>query len=79
LSGLVLTQLVRPGTPVLAGYIPGVADMRSRGYLGGAIEFGMMQAAAARVTELLKAHRPPGLPASIDGTIKSKFNIKATV
>jgi trimethylamine--corrinoid protein Co-methyltransferase len=45
----VLTQLARPGTPVLAGYIPGVADLRSGGYLGGAIEFGMMQAAAAQL------------------------------
>ena len=52
LSGIVLTQLVRPGTPVLAGYIPGVVDMRSGGYLGGAVEFGMMQAAAAQL-----AHR----------------------
>jgi trimethylamine--corrinoid protein Co-methyltransferase len=49
LSGIVLTQLVRPGTPVLAGYIPGVADMRSGGYLGGAVEFGMMQAAASQL------------------------------
>ena len=49
LSGIVLTQLVRPGTPVLAGYIPGVADMRSGGYLGGAVEFGLMQAAAAQL------------------------------
>jgi trimethylamine--corrinoid protein Co-methyltransferase len=49
LSGIVLTQLVRPGTPVLAGYIPGVVDMRSGGYLGGAVEFGMMQAAAAQL------------------------------
>jgi len=49
LSGIVLTQLVHPGTPVLAGYIPGVADMRTGGYLGGTIEFGMMQAAAAQL------------------------------
>jgi len=49
LSGIVLSQLVRPGTPVLAGYIPGVADMRTGGYLGGAVEFGMMQAAAAQL------------------------------
>ncbi|MGB9594460.1 MAG: trimethylamine methyltransferase family protein, partial [Anaerolineae bacterium] len=49
LSGIVLTQLARPGTPVLAGYIPGVADMRTGGYLGGAVEFGMMQAAAAQM------------------------------
>jgi trimethylamine--corrinoid protein Co-methyltransferase len=51
LSGIVLTQLVRPGTPVLAGYIPGVADMRTGGYLGGAVEFGMMQAAAAQMAQ----------------------------
>jgi trimethylamine--corrinoid protein Co-methyltransferase len=51
LSGIVLTQLVRPGTPVLAGYIPGVADMRSGGYLGGAVEFGMMQAAASQLAQ----------------------------
>jgi trimethylamine--corrinoid protein Co-methyltransferase len=49
LSGIVLTQLVRPGTPVLAGYIPGIADMRTGGYLGGAVEFGLMQAGAAQL------------------------------
>jgi len=56
LSGIALTQLVRPGTPVLAGYIPGVADMRTGGYLGGAVEFGMMQAAAA---QLAHSYRVP--------------------
>ena len=50
LSGIVLTQLVQPGTPVLAGYIPGVADLRTGGYLGGAVEFGIMQAAAAQMS-----------------------------
>jgi trimethylamine--corrinoid protein Co-methyltransferase len=54
LSGIVLTQLVRPGTPVLAGYIPGLADMRSGGYLGGAVEFGMMQAAAAQLAHFYR-------------------------
>ena len=54
LSGIVLTQLARPGTPVLAGYIPGVADMRSGGYLGGAVEFGMMQAAAAQMAHFYR-------------------------
>jgi trimethylamine--corrinoid protein Co-methyltransferase len=49
LSGIVLTQLARPGVPVLAGYMPGVVDMRSGGYLGGAVEFGIMQAAAAQL------------------------------
>ena len=54
LSGILLTQLVRPGTPVLAGYIPGVADMRTGGYLGGAIEFGMMQAGAAQLAHFYR-------------------------
>ena len=54
LSGIVLTQLVRTGTPVLAGYIPGVADMRTGGYLGGAVEFGMMQAAAAQMAHFYR-------------------------
>lgn len=54
LSGIVLTQLVRPGTPVLAGYIPGVADMRSGDYLGGTVEFGMMQAAAAQLAHFYR-------------------------
>jgi len=54
LSGIVLTQLVRPGTPVLAGYIPGVVDLRTGGYLGGAIEFGMMQAAAAQLAHFYR-------------------------
>ena len=54
LSGIVLTQLANPGTPVLAGYIPGVSDLRSGGYLGGAIEFGVMQAAAAQLAHFYR-------------------------
>lgn len=54
LSGIVLCQLVRPGTPVLAGYIPGLADMRSGGYVAGAVEFGMMQAAAAQLAHFYR-------------------------
>jgi trimethylamine--corrinoid protein Co-methyltransferase len=54
LSGVVLCQLVRPGTPVLVGYIPGLADMRSGGYVGGAVEFGMMQAAAAQLAHFYR-------------------------
>lgn len=49
LSGILLVQLVRPGSPVIAGYIPGVANLRTGGYLGGAVEFGIMQAAAAQL------------------------------
>jgi trimethylamine--corrinoid protein Co-methyltransferase len=54
LSGIVLAQLARPRTPVLAGYIPGVADMHTGGYLGGAVEFGIMQAAAAQLARFYR-------------------------
>jgi trimethylamine--corrinoid protein Co-methyltransferase len=54
LSGIVLTQLITPGTPVLAGYIPGIADMRTGGYLGGTVEFGIMQAAAAQMARFYR-------------------------
>jgi trimethylamine--corrinoid protein Co-methyltransferase len=49
LSGIVLTQLARPGAPVLYGAIPSMADFRSMGYAGGGIEFGLMNAAAAQM------------------------------
>ena len=49
LAGIVYTQLVRPGTPVLAGYIPGQMNPATGGYLGGTPEFGLMQAAGAQL------------------------------
>ena len=52
LSGVVLTQLVSPGTPVIMGPIPATADMRSGKYLGGSVELGISNAA---ITQL--AHR----------------------
>jgi trimethylamine--corrinoid protein Co-methyltransferase len=51
LAGMVYTQLVRPGTPVLAGYIPGQMNPRSAAYLAGTAEYGMMQAAAAQLAQ----------------------------
>ncbi|MGQ9666820.1 MAG: trimethylamine methyltransferase family protein [Anaerolineae bacterium] len=51
LAGMVYTQLVRRGTPVLAGYIPGQMNPSTGGYLGGTPEFGLMQAAAAQLAQ----------------------------
>lgn len=51
LAGIVYTQLVRRGTPVLAGYIPGQMNPSSGGYMGGTAEFGLMQAAAAQLAQ----------------------------
>jgi trimethylamine--corrinoid protein Co-methyltransferase len=49
LAGIVYSQIVRSGTPVLAGYIPGQMDLRTGGYLGGTAEFGLMQSAVAQL------------------------------
>ena len=43
--GITLCQLARPGALVLYGGIPGRANLRDLGYLGGAVECGMMNAA----------------------------------
>lgn len=49
LAGMVYTQLIRKGSPVLAGYIPGQMNLRSGGYLGGTPEFALMQAGASQL------------------------------
>jgi trimethylamine--corrinoid protein Co-methyltransferase len=49
LSGVVLTQLVRRGAPLLIGPIPATADMQTGRYLAGAAEFGLTNAAMAHM------------------------------
>ncbi len=49
LFGIALTQIVRQGAPVLYGPVPAVANMRNMAYLGGAVETGMMNAAAVQM------------------------------
>ncbi|MEW5956479.1 MAG: trimethylamine methyltransferase family protein [Chloroflexota bacterium] len=49
LSGVVYTQLVKPGTPVVLGYVPSVSDLRTGNFVGGAAEFAIMHAAAAQL------------------------------
>lgn len=51
LSGLVLTQLVRPGAPTIIGPIPATADLRTGRYLGGAAELGLTNAAMAQIAQ----------------------------
>jgi len=45
LAGITICQLTNPGAPLLYGGIAGLANMASMGYLGGAVECGMMNAA----------------------------------
>jgi trimethylamine--corrinoid protein Co-methyltransferase len=49
LSGITYCQLVKPGTPVILGYVPSVADLRTGNFVGGAVEFGLMNAAVAQL------------------------------
>lgn len=46
LAGIAICQITSPGAPVLYGGIPGLVNLASMGYSGGAVEFGMMNAAA---------------------------------
>lgn len=49
LSGIVYTQLVKPGALIVMGYVPSVADLRTGNFVGGAAEFAIMHAAAAQL------------------------------
>lgn len=49
LGGIVLTQLVNPGTPVLYSAVPTTVDIRSMDFLFGSVEMGMMNGAAAQL------------------------------
>lgn len=49
LSGLTYCQLVKPGAPVILGYVPSVSDLRTGNFTGGAPEFGLMHAAVAQL------------------------------
>ncbi len=54
LAGITICQLTNPGAPVLYGGIPGRANLRSLGYLGGAVECGMMNAAIHQLAHFIK-------------------------
>jgi len=50
LAGIALSQIANPGAPVLYGGIPGMANLMNLGYLGGAVECGMMNAAVHQLS-----------------------------
>jgi len=49
LSGVVFSQLLKPGAPVLYGGIPSMADMHDLSYKAGGVEFGFMNAAISQL------------------------------
>lgn len=54
LSGIGLTQFAHPGAPVLYGAIPSMADMKWMTYLGGGVEFGLMNAAISQMAQYIR-------------------------
>jgi trimethylamine--corrinoid protein Co-methyltransferase len=51
LAGIAICQLTNPEAPILYGGIPGMANLRTMGYLGGAVECGMMNAAIHQLAQ----------------------------
>ncbi|MQY76279.1 MAG: trimethylamine methyltransferase [Spirochaeta sp.] len=54
MAGITICQLTSPEAPLLYGGIPGAADLQSMGYMGGAIECGMMNAAIHQLARHIK-------------------------
>lgn len=51
MAGITVHQLTAPGAPVLYGGLPAMAEMKTMGYQGGAIEVGMMMAAIHQLSQ----------------------------
>ena len=54
LAGIAICQFTNPGAPILYGGIPGMANLKTMGYLGGAVECGMMNAAVHQLADYIK-------------------------
>ena len=54
LAGIAICQFTNPGSPILYGGIPGMANLKTMGYLGGAVECGMMNAAVHQLSDYVK-------------------------
>jgi trimethylamine--corrinoid protein Co-methyltransferase len=51
LAGVMLAQLTNPGTPTLYGCVSSITDLRDMKYLSGAVEMGLLNAAAAQMAQ----------------------------
>lgn len=54
LSGVMLSQLANPGTPVIFGSVATSTDLTNFGYLAGPIEMGMINAASAQMAQFYR-------------------------
>ncbi len=68
LTGVILSQLTNPGTPILYSAVPSTMDLRTMSFLMGSVESGLMNAA---ITQMANYYR---LPSYITvGTTDSKL------
>jgi trimethylamine--corrinoid protein Co-methyltransferase len=51
LAGVIMTQLANSGCPAIYGCISSITDLRDMKYLAGAVEMGLMNAAAAQMAQ----------------------------
>ncbi len=54
LGGVMLSQIVNPGTPVIFGSVASSVDLNEFKYLAGCIEMGMLNAAGAQMAQFYK-------------------------
>jgi len=54
LMGVMLTQIVNPGTPVVFGSVASNMDFRDFKYLAGSVEMGLLNAAGAQIAQFYK-------------------------
>jgi trimethylamine--corrinoid protein Co-methyltransferase len=54
LSGVLLTQLIDPGHPVLFSCVPTTSDLRTGAFCFGSVEMGMMNAACSQISRFYK-------------------------
>jgi trimethylamine--corrinoid protein Co-methyltransferase len=51
LMGVMLSQIVKPGTPVIFGSVATNTDLRTLNYLAGSVEMGLLNAAGAQMAQ----------------------------
>ncbi len=56
LTGVILSQLTNPGTPILYSAVPSTMDLRTMSFLMGSVESGLMNAA---ITQMASYYRIP--------------------
>jgi trimethylamine--corrinoid protein Co-methyltransferase len=54
IGGVVLTQAVRKGSPVIAGSVGSISNLRTMGIVTGAVERGMLNSATAQIAQHLQ-------------------------